>query len=148
MTNHYINLHKIKIGRDITGISKSAMNALCRYDWPGNVRELMNVIERAILLCKNSEISVEDLPNTFRASFSSPRDMFHPDNDIPSSWKNKTLPQIQKEVLDHVEQLYLKMVLTKTRGRVGEASKIAGIHPRGLYGKMKRMGLHKEDFKE
>lgn len=59
-----------------------------------------------------------------------------------------TLPEVQKEVLKHVEELYLKMVLTETRGRVGAAAKIAGIHPRGLYDKMKQVGLKKEDFKK
>jgi len=147
IANHYINMHKMKIGRDITGISNSAMNALCKYDWPGNIRELMNVIERAILLSKNKKITIQDLPNTLRGSFSSPSDMFHPDNDVPATWTGKTLPEVQKEILDHIEYLYLKMVLTKTRGRIGEAAIIAGIHPRGLYDKMKRLGLRKEDFK-
>ena len=30
------------------------------------------------------------------------------------------------------------MVLEQTRGKIGETAKIAGIHPRGLYGKMKK----------
>jgi len=36
-----------------------------RYNWPGNVRELINVIERAILLCKTSRIELADLPHSF-----------------------------------------------------------------------------------
>ena len=62
-------------------------------------------------------------------------------------WLEKTLPEVQKEVMDQVDRLYLEMVLQKTHGRVAQAARIAGIHPRGLYNKMKRIGLCKEDFK-
>jgi DNA-binding NtrC family response regulator len=39
------------------------------------------------------------------------------------------------------------MVLKETMGRVGEAARIAGIHTRALYNKMKRLGLQKESFR-
>jgi DNA-binding NtrC family response regulator len=32
------------------------------YSWPGNVRELENVIQRAIIVAKETSISVADLP--------------------------------------------------------------------------------------
>ena len=40
------------------------------------------------------------------------------------------------------------MVLKKTKGRVGEAAKIAGIHSRGFYNKMKFLNIQKELFKK
>ncbi len=40
------------------------MEALRRYAWPGNVRELNNVLERAILLCDDTEIHPDDLPES------------------------------------------------------------------------------------
>jgi DNA-binding NtrC family response regulator len=46
-----------------------------------------------------------------------------------------------------MERLYLEMVLRETMGRVGRAAKIAGIHTRALYNKMKRLGLQKEHFR-
>ena len=36
------------------------------YSWPGNVRELENVIERAMVMCADQVIKVEDLPNDFK----------------------------------------------------------------------------------
>jgi DNA-binding NtrC family response regulator len=60
---------------------------------------------------------------------------------------SKTLPEIHQDVMDQVDRLYLAKVLAKTGGRVNQAARIAGIHPRGLYNKMKRLGLRKEDFK-
>jgi DNA-binding NtrC family response regulator len=50
-------------------------------------------------------------------------------------------------VLDEVERRYLTQLLQKTRGRIDLTAQMAGIHPRGLYNKMKRYGLRKENFK-
>ena len=54
-----------KRGVKVKTVSKDALDALCEYDWPGNVRELMNVIERAMLLCRSHEIGMAELPNVF-----------------------------------------------------------------------------------
>jgi DNA-binding NtrC family response regulator len=43
------------------------MAALQRYQWPGNVRELENVVERAVVLCRQPRIDVEDLPEMIAA---------------------------------------------------------------------------------
>ena len=64
-----------------------------------------------------------------------------------TEWHTKTLPEVQKDVLDQVEQYYLDQMLRRTNGRVAMVARMAGIHPRGLYNKMKRLGLRKEDFK-
>jgi len=42
-------------------ISKEAIEALQHYQWPGNIRELSHMIERAIFLSQNEEISPADL---------------------------------------------------------------------------------------
>ena len=147
LANHFLNLYNMKIGREINLFSSVTMEALCHYSWPGNIRELMNVIERAILLCKSDNISIDNLPGTFQAQPS-------PSLDLPmfnklglDTWKGKTLAQVKEQVLTLVEKKYFEMILEQTRGRVGEAAGIAGIHPRGLYGKMKKLGLDKTDFK-
>ena len=43
-------------------LAPGALAALSAYGWPGNVRELENVIERASVLRRSSEIAVSDLP--------------------------------------------------------------------------------------
>ncbi len=147
MVRRFTTLFRYKIGREISGFSERALSALCRYDWPGNVRELMNVIERAMLLCRNHEIGMAELPNVFHGD-TADGGKFLPEillgaDDLLS----KTLPEVQRAVMDQVDRSYLERALSKTGGRVNLAAQIAGIHARGLYNKMKHLGLRKEDFK-
>lgn len=147
MVRRFMTYYRYKIGREINGISDQALKALCSYEWPGNVRELMNVIERAILLCKTDAITMVELPNVFHGGVAAPNLILPGMNSESNGWTDKTWPELQHEIMDQVEKLYLQKVLKKTRGRVGQAARIAGIHPRGLYSKMKRFDLRKEDFK-
>jgi two-component system response regulator HydG len=48
-----------KMGRTDLRFSYEAEQAISHYTWPGNVRELENAIERAVILCEGTEISVE-----------------------------------------------------------------------------------------
>ncbi|HEY6330234.1 MAG TPA: sigma-54 dependent transcriptional regulator [Blastocatellia bacterium] len=54
-----------KFGRELKRaplrISAEAARLLQDYDWPGNVRELENCIERACILVRGQEITVQDL---------------------------------------------------------------------------------------
>ena len=147
LARRFINNFRHKIGRDVSYISEPVMKSLCRYGWPGNVRELMNVIERSMLLCKTEEISLQDLPSIFQAGESLPEISLQGDFDFASSWQGKTLPQIKEELFDQVEALYLKMILKKTKGRISQAADLAGINVRSLFSKMKKHGIHKENFK-
>lgn len=49
-------------GKDILEISYEALEALMDYSFPGNIRELENIIERAVILAKEREITIRDLP--------------------------------------------------------------------------------------
>ncbi len=48
--------------RSIDRISEEALAALGLYDWPGNVRELVNVMERAVITCREPFITTRHLP--------------------------------------------------------------------------------------
>ena len=43
-------------------LSTDAMRALLEYAWPGNVRELEHLLERVVLLGRNEEVVVAELP--------------------------------------------------------------------------------------
>src|SRR5207244_5354136 len=59
----------------IEGLAPGTLNALLSHDWPGNVRELENAIERAVVLCKGSQLTADDLPATFRGPRPGGRDV-------------------------------------------------------------------------
>lgn len=147
MVRRFMAYFRYKIGREINGLSEEALKALCSYGWPGNVRELMNVIERGILLCKTDKITMAELPNMFQGDIRNSAGVLTGVSLGANNWLDKTLPELQKEIMVQVERAYLEMALKKTRGHVGQTARIAGIHPRGLYNKMKQFGLRKEDFK-
>ena len=65
LIDHFLKRYADENGKDMEGISSEAQDLLLKYDYPGNVRELENIIERAVVICRDSVISVEDLP--FRA---------------------------------------------------------------------------------
>jgi DNA-binding NtrC family response regulator len=106
-----------------------------------------------MLLCNNSEIILEDLPENISGrgkpakmrteSQLNPQDV----GDLKEELLQKTLQEARNEVLEEFERTYLSGLLRLTNGRVGETAKKAGIQPRSLFDKMKRLGLRKEDFK-
>ncbi|MCH7760331.1 sigma 54-interacting transcriptional regulator, partial [candidate division TA06 bacterium] len=49
-----------KLGKEINTIPQKTMEALKAYPWPGNVRELENIIERAIILSRESQLELGD----------------------------------------------------------------------------------------
>ncbi len=133
----------------LTGVHPSAMAAIRTYAWPGNVRELINVIERAVLLCNGSEITLSDLPGEIRAGntpaiphaarLASPGDTSVPE---PLPWRTAR----QRALLDF-ERQYFSTLLRATGGKIGETARRAQIDPRALYDKLKRLSLRKEDFR-
>jgi transcriptional regulator with PAS, ATPase and Fis domain len=62
LTLHFMATAREKTGRQISQISRAAMQLLVDHSWPGNVRELENTIERAMLLCAGDRIEPTDLP--------------------------------------------------------------------------------------
>lgn len=62
LAEYYLNLFSSQMKKPVTAISPEARELLMAYSWPGNVRELKNIIERAIILTENHEITTGTLP--------------------------------------------------------------------------------------
>ena len=60
----FIHRHQRDLGRQITKVPQSLMDALQRYAWPGNVRELENVVERAMIATNGDTLQL-DAPLAF-----------------------------------------------------------------------------------
>lgn len=167
-----VNLHITYLAkymnRHVSGIRPDAVEALCRYAWPGNIRELNNVLERAILLCDDTEITLEELPQlitqTAMPAALQPKSLGDGNDrtvvgstdpsmqsaslvELPPKWLQSSLAEMRKLLLPDLERQYIAGLLTATNGRVGAAAKRAGVPERSLYQKMQQHGLRKENFR-
>ena len=61
LANHLIERHCKKLGLPVPVLSSSAMSKLLAYSWPGNVRELDNVVQRALILSENGNVSSDHI---------------------------------------------------------------------------------------
>jgi two-component system response regulator PilR (NtrC family) len=117
-------------------VSEDAMRRLIDYQWPGNVRELENVIERATVLGKENEITLDCLPPNLVTGMSS---SVMPLTDIPETGMDLDayLGEIEKEIL-------LK-ALVRTSGVRKSAAGLLGITFRSIRYRLSKFGVEVED---
>jgi len=92
LCKHFLEKHAKKSGKKITGLMKETMDTLMNYGFPGNVRELENIIERAVILEKTSNISPESLPQSIK--------LFHIETINPQNIK--TLDELSREYAEKI----------------------------------------------
>ena len=86
LVEHIIEKFNTRLGKEISGIDSEALAILRRHQWPGNIRELENVLERTMLFCKETEISLSDIPEEVRvASKNGPRPSGKRRDDTPTT---------------------------------------------------------------
>lgn len=116
LVDHFIKEYSAANDKEITGVSSDAMNFLQSYNWPGNIRELGNVIERAVLFCKEKIISLDDLG--FNHSIESGVDIC-------------SLSGIEKETIFKT--------LKATNGNKSKTARLLGISRSTLYKKLESL---------
>jgi len=61
LCKHFIHRFNSILDKDIKDLTPEAMAQLLKYPWPGNVRELENVIERAMVIADDPQLTAEHL---------------------------------------------------------------------------------------
>jgi transcriptional regulator with PAS, ATPase and Fis domain len=59
---YFLRKHAARMGRAVDDIDSTAMAMLLDYDYPGNIRELENIMERAVTLAQEEQLTIADLP--------------------------------------------------------------------------------------
>ena len=65
LADHFLNKYRNEMNKNIKGIDPEAMRAMMAYEWKGEIRELENILERAVIFCKEEFITLKDLPQIF-----------------------------------------------------------------------------------
>jgi transcriptional regulator with GAF, ATPase, and Fis domain len=55
LMSHFLHRYTELHGRDVTGFTSLAVDALYEYDYPGNIREMENLIERAVIQVEDGQ---------------------------------------------------------------------------------------------
>ena len=125
--------------RDSHDAEPIVVKALQEYAWPGNIRELENVIERAYILEDSSVLRAESFPQEIFSGFNNSTKVA---TDL-----TKTLAEVRRQGVEHLERNYLKELLKEHKGRINRASETAGITTRQLHKLLTKHRIRKEDFK-
>ncbi len=118
------------MGKRFDAVGRASMEALQRYDWPGNVRELRNVLERAMILSPGPTLQIDPAMVP----------MASPARDAAAT----PVPTLH---LDEVERAHILRVLREVGWRIkgpDSASVRLGMKPGTLYGRIKKLGIVRE----
>jgi two-component system NtrC family response regulator len=129
---HFLRKYAAENIRGEVRLSPEALKLLVRYGWPGNVRELENVMERAVILCSDNLITMNDLPGELGARREEAQvDIEH---FIPLS---KPLP----EALEEIEEQMIRRALEASGQIQVRAAEMLGITKSLLQYKLKKYHL-------
>jgi len=106
--------------RSVNGLTEAALTSLMEMSWKGNVREFENVIERAVLMCKENVIDRDDLFITEK------------------NRQSETAAHLFKSTvsLKEMEKNVIFTALDQTNGNRTHAAEILGISVRTLRNKL------------
>lgn len=132
LVEYFINRYASKAGKKVTSIERKALELLRSYQWPGNIRELQNVIERAVILCDRTTLSVDE-------SWLS----------IETSDLNRPPYALTRQIEEH-EREVIEAALAQSNGRVAGPSGAAarlGIPASTLENKIRTLRIRKSRFR-
>lgn len=125
LVRHFIDRFNHMQCRRITGCSERVMLALLRYSFPGNIRELENIIEHAFVVCTNSIIQLDDLPQHL----------------LNQESRERKGGAAMARPLDNAEAQTIRGILERCSFSRSKACAELGISRNTLWRKMKKYGI-------
>jgi DNA-binding NtrC family response regulator len=117
---HFLSRYALRYRRPVEGFEASALQLLMQYSWPGNVRELEHTLERAVLMCRGTEVERADL------GLDSVRQQGQSLEDLS---------------LESVEAILIRKALQRSQGNISQAAEVLGLSRGALYRRMEKYGL-------
>jgi len=127
LIDHFLKRYAEENGREIEGLTSEARDVLIKHDYPGNVRELENIIERAVVIARDSVLSLEDLP--FQGAAAEPVGGVMPEEGL------------LRGSIEELERKLIVEAMEKARDHQTRAAELLGISERMLRYKLKKYGL-------
>jgi DNA-binding NtrC family response regulator len=126
LAQFFIEQFAKRYGIEQPRLAYDAMRQMQQYQWPGNIRELENVLERAVMLCKQSVIEMGDL---------SLKPFATNDDGEPA------LSALEKMTIDQVEKYLLENALNRSSGNVSRAARQLGLTRMAMRYRMEKYKL-------
>lgn len=123
-------------GRNVEGVTQTAIHKLMHYDWPGNVRELENILGRAMIFMNYNEtfINIHHLPDLRPTKTDNePRIVVH--NQIVQQDRSLS------EMIEEYEVEIIQQTLNNLNGNKTATAKALGLSVRNLYYKLEKYKL-------
>ncbi len=132
----FLQIHGARLGRS-GRLAKEALTTLERYDWPGNVRELKNAMERAMVLCRDIEVGVKDLPE----------EVVKGTPVLPKSGSDGGELGLNesdfREAKRKFEVAYLRRQLAAHRWNISRTAATIGLHRQSLQERLRELGIRR-----
>jgi DNA-binding NtrC family response regulator len=127
-----------RLGKPDIRLSSATLDLFARYWWPGNVRQLRNEIQRAVAMsAPGGTVEAEHLS----ADLIAPERTSGGTADSPRVPLTELTPGNLASAVETVERHLIATTLDRTRGNISESARVLGLTRRGLYLKMRRLGL-------
>ncbi len=131
LAHHFFRRYNLETGRRLKGFAPEALELMKSYRWPGNVRELRNVVERAVVLARGSQVGVQDLNLSKLATVGDSVDLAN--KEVP--------PDYQPMTLADAEKMHILAALSANGWNKSRTAAILGIERSTLDRKIKRYEL-------
>jgi transcriptional regulator of acetoin/glycerol metabolism len=145
LVNHFLKKVCRTIGRQLPAIDTDVQKALLGYRWPGNIRELENTLERAVHICRNNVITMEDLSRDVTVQFNAA--LVKSASACCTERQETRIPGSTSRLLKQREYSSIVDVLGENGGNIRRSAETLGIARSTLYEKIRKFGINMDELR-
>jgi DNA-binding NtrC family response regulator/tetratricopeptide (TPR) repeat protein len=135
LSTYFLREAAERLAKPDVQLSSEVLDLFAQYWWPGNVRQLRNEIQRAVAMAQpGGVVGPEHLSADLTAV---------PAARVESAASRVSLRggQTLASLVDDIERDLIRETITRHRGNISETARALGLTRRGLYLKLRRLGL-------